>query len=356
MTRSDPAHVFVIAEAGSNWRAGTPDADRAMAFDLIQIAAAAGADAVKFQTFRAAQTYAPDAGQAGYLSGAGVLQSINELFRDLEMPYELIPELNSKAAELGLEFMSSPFSLEDFAAVDPYVSRHKLASYEISHVRLLQAMARTGKPLIISTGAATMDDIAFAMATARDAGAGPITLMQCTARYPAPLDRLNLAVIPTLRETFATAVGLSDHSEDPLIGPLGGVALGATTIEKHFTVDRRMHGPDHRFAIEPDELTAMVRAIRELEGALGTDHKAVSDVEQELATFAVRAVQATRAIAVGEPLIEGQNFDVLRPGTRSRGMHPRNLDSLGGRRASRPIAEGDGIQLGDVEPPIENRP
>jgi sialic acid synthase SpsE len=354
LTDAGRAHVFVIAEAGSNWRVGTPEADRSMAFDLIRVASEAGADAVKFQTFRAARTYSPDAGQAGYLSGGGVSRSINDLFRDLEMPYELIPELSVRAASLGLEFMSSPFSLEDLVAVDPYVRRHKVASYEISHVRLLEAMGQTRKPMIISTGAATTDDIAFALATARGAGAGPITLLQCTARYPSPLNRLNLAVIPALRDMFRTAVGLSDHSQDPLIGPLGAVASGATVIEKHFTLDRSLPGPDHKFAVEPEELHAMVHAIRGLEQAIGSGQKEISDVEQELATFAVRALQATRPIEVGDLFVEGQNFDVLRPGSRLRGMHPRNLEKLKGRRASRAIAAGEGIQDRDLDPPIED--
>jgi N-acetylneuraminate synthase len=352
MTESKPGSVFVIAEAGSNWRVGSQDQDSKMASDLIHIAADAGADAVKFQTFRAARTYAPDAGQAAYLEESGAGQSINELFRDLEMPYEMIPSLSDEATSLGIEFMSSPFSLEDFQAVDPFVRRHKVASYEISHVRLLEAMARSGKPMIISTGAATTDDISFALSTARNSGGGDITLLQCTARYPAPLDRLNLSVIPALRDTFGTAVGLSDHSEDPLVGPLGAVALGATVIEKHFTLDRNLRGPDHRFALEPDELAAMVRGIRSLEAALGSDRKSVSDVEQELAAFAVRAVQATRAIAAGEPLAEGENIDVLRPGRRTRGIHPRYLAELIGRRATRSIPEGEGIQRSDVEPPL----
>jgi Sialic acid synthase len=352
MTGTKAASVFVIAEAGSNWRVGSPDRDREMAHELIRLASAAGADAVKFQTFRAAGTYAPNAGQAGYLEQSGVTQSINDIFLDLEMPYELIPDLSSHAENLGIEFMSSPFSVADFDAVDPYVRRHKVASYEIAHVRLIEAMARTGKPMIVSTGAATTEDIAFALSTAGAAGAGPITLLQCTARYPAPLSRLNLSVIPTLRATFGVPVGLSDHSEDPLVGPLGAVALGATVIEKHFTIDRDLPGPDHRFAIEPAELAAMVRGIRDLESALGTDRKGVSDVEQELAAFAVRSIQATRSIAVGETLVEGANIDVLRPGRRSRGMHPRYLSDLAGRRAARAIAEGEGVQLADVEPPV----
>jgi N-acetylneuraminate synthase len=345
-------HIYVIAEAGSNWRAGDLGADREQALELIHVASDAGADAVKFQTFRAARTYSPDAGQAGYLEGTGLSASINELFRDLEMPYELIPELSAAASEVGIDFMSSAFSTEDVAAIDPYVERHKVASYEISHVRLLQAMAETGKPMIVSTGAATYADIDFALETAHAAGASDITLLQCTARYPAPVDRLNLSVIPELAVRYGLPVGLSDHSLDPLVAPLGAVALGATVVEKHYTLDRDLAGPDHRFAIEPDELAKMVRAIRDLERALGSPAKDVQDVETELAVFAVRAIQATAEIRPGDELVEGVNYDVLRPGSRSRGLHPRYVELLKGRRALRPIAAGNGIRKGDVTPSL----
>ncbi|NUR74878.1 MAG: N-acylneuraminate-9-phosphate synthase, partial [Thermoleophilia bacterium] len=164
-------HVFVIAEAGSNWRAGTPQRDRQMARALIDVAADAGADAVKFQTYRADKVYAPGAGKSDYLAEAGIDESIHDVFRDLEMPYELIPELADYCSGRGIEFMSTPFSPEDLAAVDPYVTTHKIASYEISDVRLLEAAAQTGKPIVLSTGASTPDDIDTALGVLRDNGA-----------------------------------------------------------------------------------------------------------------------------------------------------------------------------------------
>ena len=251
--------AFVIAEAGSNWRAGTPERDLEMAFALIDVAVQAGADAVKFQTYRAASVYAPCAGESSYLAQLGVKRSINDILADLEMPYEMIARLAERCSERGIEFMSTPFSVADAEAIDPFVKRHKVASYEINHVRLLERLAATGKPLIVSTGAADGEDIAFGLATIKQANGGPVTLLQCTSSYPAPPDSLNLLAIPWLERTFGVPVGFSDHSLDPVVGPVVAVALGATVIEKHYTLSRRLPGPDHPFAIEPAELAAKTR-------------------------------------------------------------------------------------------------
>ena len=347
--------VFVIAEAGSNWRMGTPARDLEMAYRLIGVAAEAGADAVKFQTYRAKTVYVEGAGSSDYLAEVGEERSINDIFEDLEMPYDMIPLLAARAQSVGLEFMSSPFSVADFAAVDPHVRRHKIASYEICHVRLVQAVAGTGKPLIMSTGAAGPSDIAFGIETARRAGARDITLLQCTASYPAPPASLNLRAIPWLMGHFGVAAGLSDHSTDPVLAPTVAVALGATVVEKHFTIDRRLPGPDHPFALEPDELGQMVTAIRLATSALGDGVKEVKPAELELRAFAVRAIHATRFIHAGEELVEGVNLNLLRPGRRSPGLHPRHLDALSGRRAARDIEAGAGITADAVEPPLEGQ-
>ena len=195
-----------------------------MARALIDAAADAGADAVKFQTYRADTTYAPNAGASEYLAAAGIDEPILDLFRDLEMPYELVPELAAYAAERGIEFMSSPFSLADLAAVDPHVRIHKVASFEISDTRLLEGVARTGKPVVVSTGASGPDDIETALEVLRENGAGPVCLLQCTSSYPAPPESLNLDVIPSLAGRFRLPVGLSDHSEDPVVAPVAAVA------------------------------------------------------------------------------------------------------------------------------------
>jgi N-acetylneuraminate synthase len=345
-----PGHdCFVIAEAGSNWRMGSSKRDRAMAFALIDAAAEAGADAVKFQTYRPETVYAEGAGESAYLAEAGILEPIRDIFADLAMPYAMIPELAGHCASRGILFMSTPFSIADLEALDPYVAIHKIASYEISHLRLIERVARTRKPVLLSTGASSLADIAWAAATLREAGGGPLALMQCTARYPAPVGSLELGTIPVLKRTFAVPVGLSDHSRHPTLGPVMAVALGASVIEKHFTLANRLPGPDHAFAVTAGELADLVAAVRDAGSVVGTGVKDVQPIEQELFRFARRCVQATRPIAQGETIEEDVNAAILRPGQQRPGMHPRHLPQLAGRRARRAIPAGDGIREEDVE-------
>ena len=339
--------VFVIAEAGSNWRAGTPARDLAMSHALIDAAAEAGADAVKFQTYRAETVYVPNAGTSDYLSENGIRRSIIEIFKDLAMPYEMIPMLASYCKKRKIEFMSSVFSEADFRAVDPYVKRHKIASYEITYFGLIELAARSKKPTILSTGASSSREIDWAVAYYKKHGGRELSLMQCTAKYPAPLSALNLRVIPQLIERYRIPVGLSDHSRNPEIGPVAAVALGATLIEKHYTLDNHLPGPDHAFAVTACELKEMVRSIRECEQTLGSGHKVVLPEERELRFYAQRAVQAIRPIRMGEIFEEGANIAVLRPGRQRQGVHPKFLDRISGRRAKRLIPLGDGIQKDD---------
>lgn len=335
--------VFIIAEAGSNWRVGTAQRDREMAKELINVPKEAGADAVKFQVFRPEQVYVSNAAKSDYLEKEGMEQSIYEIFADLAMPYEMIPELHQMCKKVGIEFMATPFSSQDFAAIDPFVSRHKIASYEISHIRLLELAARAKKPLILSTGAAVEGDIAWARETFFANGGKQMTLLQCTAAYPAPLSSCNLAVIPWLRDRFGVSSGLSDHSKDPVIAPSAAVALGASVIEKHYTLSKRLPGPDHCFAVEPEGLAQMCRAIRQTEKVLGSPYKQIDKVEEELACYARRGVQAIREIAVGDQLVEGHNMAILRPGKQALGCHPRHLENLEGTAAKYAVSLGEGL-------------
>jgi N-acetylneuraminate synthase len=339
--------VVIIAEAGSNWRMGSPERDLAMAQALINVAAEAGADAVKFQTFRPETVYVAEAGASDYLSDAGITQSIRDVFADIAMPYDMLPKLAEYARSRGIAFMSTAFSPADFAAVDPLVTVHKIASYEISHVRLIELAARSGKPTVMSTGAATLDDIAWAVDHYHRSGGKDLCLMQCTAKYPAPLDSLNLAAIPELERMFGVSVGLSDHSRESTIGPLAATALGARVIEKHFTLDNRLPGPDHPFAVTPSELADLVVAVRAASASRGHGIKHVLDAEMELAAFAQRGLQAIAEIKPGDVMAENGNIAILRPGKRSKGIHPRNLSRLEGKRAARPVKSGEGIREGD---------
>ncbi len=344
MTQYD---TFVIAEAGSNWRMGTYERDIKMAKVLIDVAVDAQADAVKFQTYRPETVYVSNAGNSDYLSEAGIKESINEIFKDLSMPYEMIPILSDYCNLRGIEFMSTPFSINDAKAIDPFVKRHKIASYEISHSRLIEFVAKTGKPLILSTGASSYEDIDWAVEYFKKHGGTDLSLMQVTAKYPAPISSLNLSVIPILKEKYRLEIGLSDHSRDPIIGPSVAVALGASIVEKHFTLDNSLPGPDHSFALLPDELKIMVQSIRAARQSLGTGKKNVQDIEKELYFYAQRRLQAKENIKKGEIFEEGGNIDILRPGKQRRGIHPKFLSKLIGKPSKRQIPIGDGIFMTD---------
>ena len=339
--------VFIIAEAGSNWRVGSPATDRVQARALIDAAVEAGADAVKFQTYRPETVYVPNAGQSDYLKKGGISEDIRTIFTHLAMPYELIEELHVYCQGKKIEFMSTPFSPADFSAVDPYVQRHKIASYEIGHIHLLELAAKSGKPLFLSTGASTEEEIAWAVDTYLKKGGVQLTLMQCTACYPASPSTLNLRAIPWLQKRFQLPVGLSDHSRHPTHAPVAAVALGAVAIEKHFTLDNKLPGPDHAFAITPPELTALVQAVRATEEMRGFPIKTIDPSEEELRSFARRGVQALRPIQKGERFKEGENIAILRPGKQPLGVHSKYLTELEGRPATRTLKEGEGVQVGD---------
>jgi N-acetylneuraminate synthase len=343
MQKANINRIFVIAEAGSNWKVGTPEEDLARSKQLIETAKKCGADAIKFQTYRSETIYAHDAGKSDYLSKSGINNNINEIFEYYSMPYEIIPKLSDHCKQIGIEFMSTPFSVQDAKQIDPFVSLHKIASYEINHVRLLEFLAKTKKPILISTGASTYEDIDFAVNLIKKNGNNKITLLQCTSKYPCPISALNLSVIPEMQKRYQLPIGFSDHSMDPIVGPLLAIGYGATVIEKHFTLDRGLSGPDHPFALVPEELKLMIKNIRDAESAMGDGKKEVLEEEKELAKFAKRSLQAINDIKKGEILVEGKNFDVLRPGNRTKGIDPKHIESVNGKKATSNIAKGDGI-------------
>ena len=339
----DPNHTFIIAEAGSNWKSGSYKEDLEQAKKLIKIASKAGADAVKFQTYKADTVYAYNAGNSNYLAEQGINKEINEIFEYLSMPYEMISELSQICNDEKIIFMSTPFSVEDAKQIDPFVSLHKIASFEINHVRLIEFLSKTEKPILISTGASTFDEIDFAVNLIKNNKNNEIGLLQCTSKYPAPIESLNLSAIPKMKERYNIPIGFSDHSVEPLIGPLTAVGLGATIIEKHFTLDKNLPGPDHSFAITPQELELMVKSIRQADKTKGNGKKIILNEEQELLLFAKRRIQAIKDIRKGDILKEGFNFEVLRPGNRIRGLEPRFLDKINGAKSTKDVLKGDGI-------------
>lgn len=338
----DSNHTFVIAEAGSNWKIGSNNDDLKEVERLVETAASCGADAVKFQMFRSKTLYAEKPGSSDYLKKNGIGDDVGKMFENLEMPYEMVPEVHNICKKNNIMFMSSVFSVEDAKIIDPFVEMHKIASYEINHVRLLEFVAKTKKPVIISTGASTYEEIDFAVSLVKNYN-DKIVLLQCTAKYPAPIGSLNLSVIPELRRRYGLPIGFSDHSEDPIIGPITAVGVDAKIIEKHFTINKNNKGPDHRFALDPDELRIMIESIRKADRAKGKSVKTVLPEERELKKFATRSIQATKKICRGDPLLEGINFDVLRPGNKKRGMDARFLSKITGKRSGIDVEVGDGI-------------
>jgi len=340
---NDSSHIFIIAEAGSNWKCGTYEDDLKQAQNLIKVASKAGADAIKFQTYRPESTYVYNPGKSNYLSKSGYTKNIEDIFDEHSMPYEMIPEIAKYCEDENILFMSSPFSVQDAKSIDPYSTIHKIASFEINHVRLIEFLAKTGKPILISTGASTFDEIDFCVDLIKKFGNDNFVLLQCTSKYPCPIESLNLSVIPKIKSRYNVPVGFSDHSIDPIIGPILAVGYGATVIEKHFTLDKNLPGPDHSFALNSEELKSMIISVRQAETACGVGKKEILEDEKELQQFATRSIQAITNISKGDILREGINFDVLRPGNRLKGLEPKFLNVVNGKKATKEINKGDGI-------------
>ena len=326
----DGQPCFVIAEAGANH-----NRDLGMARDLIAVAAEAGADAVKFQTYSAETLYSKKTPRFSYLEPL-TDKSTWQLIKDIELPREWQVELAAEAGRRGILFMSTPF---DHAAVDELaalgVPAFKIASFEIVDLDLIRHAAGKGKLMILSTGLADYEDIADAVAACREVGNEQIVLLQCASLYPAPPERMNLRAMETMRRAFGTLVGLSDHTLGTHVAA-AAPALGACVIEKHYTLDRALPGPDHPFAIEPDELRQLVRHVRDVEAALGDGRKTGPvEAEREMYEKARRSLIAARFIPRGTTIARDM-LTVKRPGF---GIRPKLMDLVVGRVAKVDIEE-----------------
>lgn len=338
-----PGHpCYVIAEAGSNH-----NRDLATALRLIEVAAEAGADAVKFQTYTAEGLYSRQTPDISYLKEQGLTgegESVWDLIKRVEIPWEWHQDLARHAGEVGITFFSTPF---DESAVDVLeevgVPAYKIASYEVNHLPLIERAARTGKPLLISTGMASLGDIELALDTAAAAGANDLLVMHCAINYPPRFDDLNLRAIGTLREAFQIPVGWSDHTMGHTADVVA-VTLGASAIEKHYTLSRDQAGPDHPFALEPHELKAMVGAIREAEAALGSSVKRVTEAEAEMFRLGRRSIVAARDVAAGG-VITRADIAVKRPGF---GIPVDALEQVIGRHVTHDVARDQVLQWDDL--------
>lgn len=296
---------FVIAEIGSNH-----NQDFDLARRLIDAAAKTGVDAVKFQTFRASCHYSKKTPGFGYLNNVDT----HELIRSLELDRSWQADLKRHAEERGVIFFSSPCdsdAISGLATLD--VPAYKVASFDLTDDCLISEMAAIGKPVILSTGMATWMDIQVAVDAARSTGNDQIVLLQCTSLYPAPAHLSNLRAMASMRSAFGTLVGYSDHTTGDHIA-LAALAMGACMIEKHFTLDRTLPGPDHAFAIEPSEMSDMVRKIREIEAACGDGIKnGPRQEEREMAEKGRRSLHALVPITAGQ-VIRAEMLAAKRPG------------------------------------------
>jgi sialic acid synthase SpsE len=328
------APCYVIAEIGANH-----NRDMDVARELIDRAAEAGADAVKFQTYSGDRIYSRKTPRFQYLEGVSD-KTPAELLEELSLPRDWQAPLAAYAAERGVDFFSSPFDHEAVAELAEIgVPVLKIASFEIVDLPLIRRAAETGRPLLISTGMANMGEIEEAVRAAREAGASGVGLMQCTSVYPAPAERANLRAMETLREAFGVPTGLSDHTTGIAV-PIAAAALGAAFIEKHVTLDRTMPGPDHGFALEPADLRAMVAGVREAQAALGDGRKTGPGPEESVEMYRLgrRSLILTRDLPAGT-VLERDMITVKRPGY---GIAPRELDRVIGRTL-RVDAEADDI-------------
>ena len=321
---------FIIAEAGSNHNGKLEIAKK-----MIDVAAGAKADAIKFQIFKAESLYSKYTPEFSYLKG----QNVYELIKSVETPRKWIKELARYCKDKNIDFLASVF---DFDAVDilgKYVPAFKIASFEITDLELLKYAAEKGKPMIISTGMANLGEVEDAINTIKSVGNEDIILLHCNSLYPTPIEVVNLRAMETMRTAFKVPIGFSDHTLGIHI-PIAAVAMGACVIEKHFTLDRTLPGPDHSFAIEPDELKEMVRYIREVEKARGNGIKEKSELEsEEMYVKARRSIHAKVDIPSGTK-ITGDMLIIKRPGY---GIKPKFIDIVVGREAKKDIKEDEWI-------------
>jgi len=329
---------FIIAEAGSNHNGSLK-----RALSLIDVAVEAKVDAIKFQTFKAHKIYTEKAGMADYL---GNKKTIYQIIKEMEMPEEWIPQLAKYCKSKKIMFLSTPFDEESADILEKYMPVYKIASYEMTDIPLIEHIAKKGKPIILSTGTADLAEVQKSVGAISKTGNKNLVLMQCTAKYPAPLDSVNIRSIVTMRQKFNIPVGLSDHSREPDVAPMAAVALGANCIEKHFTLSNKLPGPDHKFAIEPKELVLMVRKIRQTEKALGSGKKVTLPVEQELRQFARRSVFSIGNIKKGDTFAK-ENIAVLRRGKVEASLHPEEYKTILGKSAKRDIAKNSSLSRED---------
>lgn len=344
----DGKPTFIIAEAGANFRISEDsEINFKQALNLIDIASDAKADAVKFQIYRAEKMY--NKLHSGNINYLGKEEKVYEVINKLEVPYEWLPKLKRYCDNKGIIFLATPFDEGSADELDNIgVPAFKIASYTITHFSLLDHIAKKRKPIILSTGGSNLEEIKEALAVIYATGNREVIVMQCTASYPAPIETLNLKAIPFLKKELGIPIGLSDHSREPFIGSLGAIALGANCYEVHYTTDNELDGPDHGFAILPEELKAVVEKIRGMEKALGIGKKIMQELERVTTHFCRRSIYIKKDIQKGE-IFTKDNLHIVRCGEDKGGLHPKYFKEILGRKANRAIFIDTAIEKGMIE-------
>lgn len=328
--------VYIIAEAGVNHNGKVE-----LAKKLVDSAKAAGADCVKFQTFKAEKLVSKDAAKAEYQKETTGDSSQQEMLKKLELSYDEFIELKKYCDKVGITFLSTPFDSESVDFLNSLdMPFWKIPSGEVTNYPYLVKLAKTHKPVIMSTGMCDLNEIDAAINVLKENGAGEITVLHCNTEYPTPFTDVNLKAMVSMKEAFDVKVGYSDHTKGIEV-PIAAVALGATVIEKHFTLDKNMEGPDHKASLEPYELKAMVDAIRNIEKALGTGKKTPTPSETKNKAVARKSIVAACDIKKGETFTE-ENLTVKRPGT---GLSPMFWNEIIGTTAKRDYSLDEMIDI-----------
>ena len=328
--------TYIIAELSANHNHSIETAKA-----TITAAREVGADAIKLQTYTA-DTLTIDSDQEYFKIRGGLWdgRSLYELYEDAHTPWDWHPELFDHAHSLGLEIFSSPFDRTSVDFLENLkVPIYKIASFEIQDIPLIEYVASKGKPVIISTGIATLEDIELALSTCRTAGNKQITLLKCTSAYPAPMEEANLLTIPDMRKRFCVVIGLSDHTMGSS-SAIAAVALGAKVIEKHFILDRNQGGPDASFSMEPSDFEIMVQSIREVEKALGIVSYELSEKSEVNKVFG-RSLFVVKDVKSGDK-ISSENVRSIRP---RYGLHPKHYHDILGKRFAMGIEAGTPLNM-----------
>ena len=328
--------ILIIAEAGVNH-----NGDINLAKQLVRIAKGAGADIVKFQTFDPKRVASRFAEMADYQKeNMGKVESQEEMLSKMTLEKEEYIELALYCKEMGIGFLSTPFDIPSIHFLDKIQDKWKIPSGEITNYPYLIEIAKTEKEVILSTGMSTLQEIDDALDVLKNNGVKKVTLLHCTTSYPTLMKDVNLRAMITLKEHCGCDVGYSDHTKGIEV-PIAATVLGAKVIEKHFTIDRNMVGPDHKASLEPEELESMVKAIRNVEVSLGDGFKEPTQSEKENAYIARKSIIASRDIKAGEHFTE-ENITTKRPG---QGINPMRWNEILGLKASRDFVEDELIEL-----------